>query len=289
MEIQPQSGGSGGRTGGTPLVACGYGDGHDGRYTNLREPVSNILGVAYRGLDPLLDRPVLVIDIHQRIIEEDQVRERLLRESQNWACVRLHPNVVALYDLMIKDDHVYLVLGDHSAITLEQYLTGRSLRMAEEQAVRIFKQICDALEHIHGHGISHRQINTDTIVVDPNDDASIWGTGVAFLAYQGFEPKELIGACLFNSPEQIRGEWASVESEIYSLGVVLYRMLTGRIPFTSDCLASLAEQIVNVDPTPPVEFSPSVSKVLNGIVLKCLEKKPVDRFRTVAELRAALP
>lgn len=260
-----------------------------GRYTQLNDVGKTELGQLYRGIDPLLDRSVLLVDIHSRIIEGKDFRTSFLKQAQTWVTVGAHPNLVELQDLLQENGGVQLGLSEFSPGTLENYLLSRVEPLGVSEACQIIRETCAALIHIHEHDILHQRVSTDTITIGSDNSVAVFGIGVAKLAWRGKTFEELTKQFRFYSPEQTRGGVASVETEIYSVGAILYRMLTGQFPFPSECMKSLVERHLHDTPIPPIELTQSIPKNLSDAILKCLAKDPTDRFHSVEELLLTLP
>ena len=258
-----------------------------GRYTDLRRTGSNLLGTTYCGQDSVLNREIGVLEVYSRIVPDtNDFKERFLMRCQNWARIS-HPNIVPLYEVLTESTGVFLVTGGYSGVTLEEHV-GEGERIELAESLEIVRHLCDALDVMHRHNILHEHLNTDFILWSAQHTTQIYGVGVGLVEYRGKELLDLAYRYRFCSPEQSRGEIASVSTEVYSVGAILYRLLTGRPPFASCYITFLIEQILNDEPTHPVEINPSIPQALNDIILKCLAKKPEERYQSVAQLRNAI-
>jgi len=260
---------------------------HLGRYEIIEELGRGEMGVVYKAYDPLIDRFVAVktIDLQKLGEEEkDEYKARFYQEAK--AAGRLnHPNIITIYDLGRKGDIAYIAM---------EFMEGKELQniVAENQPLTISEkldvafQVAEGLAYAHEHGIIHRDIKPSNIMVLRGRHVKIADFGIARIktALELTKTNKIIGSPLYMSPEQIQSHPIDPRSDIFSFGIVLYQMLTGKLPFNGDNVNSLMYKIVNEEPQKPSELNPEISKTLDRIVTKCLEKKAADRYQNVNEL-----
>ncbi|MDW7981240.1 MAG: protein kinase [Thermomicrobium sp.] len=255
----------------------------------LDEPIGEGgMAVVYRGYDLVLGRPVAIKVLRGQFAADASFLRRFEREAQ--AAARLsHPNIVSVYDVGRDDGLPYIVMEYVPGKTLKRLILERAPFPLEE-AVQIVRQVAAALDFAHHHGLVHRDIKPQNILVDERGFVKVTDFGIAkglsdvSLTEAGFG----MGTVHYVSPEQARGEPATPASDIYALGVVLYEMLTGRLPFEADSPIGLAMKHVHEPPPPPRQFNPTLPPPVEAIVLRALAKDPRQRFPTASALAQAL-
>lgn len=260
----------------------------NGRY-RLDEPIGEGgMAVVYRGYDLVLDRPVAIKVLRGQFAADASFLRRFEREAQ--AAARLsHPNIVSVYDVGRDDGTRYIVMEYVPGKTLKQLILEHA-PFSLDEAIHIVRQVAAALDYAHQHGLVHRDIKPQNILVDERGFVKVTDFGIAkgltdvSLTEAGFG----MGTVHYVSPEQARGEPATPASDIYALGVVLYEMLTGRLPFDADNPIGLAMQHVHEAPPPPRQFNPNIPPAVEAIILRALAKDPRQRFPTAGALAQAL-
>ncbi|GBD18962.1 Serine/threonine-protein kinase PrkC [bacterium HR27] len=260
----------------------------NGRY-RLDEPIGEGgMAVVYRGYDLVLDRPVAIKVLRGQFAADASFLRRFEREAQ--AAARLsHPNIVSVYDVGRDDGTRYIVMEYVPGKTLKQLILEHA-PFSLDEAMHIVRQVAAALDYAHQHGLVHRDIKPQNILVDERGFVKVTDFGIAkgltdvSLTEAGFG----MGTVHYVSPEQARGEPATPASDIYALGVVLYEMLTGRLPFDADNPIGLAMQHVHEAPPPPRQFNPNIPPAVEAIILRALAKDPRQRFPTAGALAQAL-
>ena len=255
-----------------------------GRY-EIRE-ILGIGGMAYvyKAYDRVDDRIVAVKILKDEYLANEEFRLRFKNESKVIAMLS-HPNIVKVYDVCFGEDLQYIVMEYVEGITLKEYIERQKI-VDWKEALHFVIQILKALQHAHDKGIIHRDIKPQNILLLPNACIKVTDFGIArFSRSDGrtFGESCAIGSVHYVSPEQARGEQTDARSDLYSVGVVLYEMLTGRLPFDSECDESVAEMQVREDAPSLRSINPSVPLGLEQITLKAMQKDPADRYQSAAE------
>lgn len=239
--------------------------------------------------DPVLDRKVAIKVLRDHYAEDPEFLERFRNEAQSVAALA-HPNIVSIYDLGRSADGAYYIAMEHVAGgTLKERLE-REERLSEAETAALGAQISAALEAAHRHGIIHRDIKPQNVLLTEKGEVRVADFGIARAASVagGSGTSLVLGTASYMSPEQAAGEALGPRSDLYSLGVVLYEMLTGRLPFESETPVALAFKQVYEQPVPPAEIEPTVSKGVNALVMKLLAKNPADRYESATEVSEEL-
>lgn len=239
--------------------------------------------------DSVLDREVAIKVLREQYAEDPQFVERFRREAQSAAALA-HPNIVSIYDLGRSSNGAYYIAMEHvPGGTLKQRLE-REGRLSVVEAAAIGGQIADALDAAHRYGVVHRDIKPQNVLLTGKGEARVADFGIARAAsvVAGSGTSLVLGTASYMSPEQAAGESLGPRSDLYSLGVVLYELLTGRLPFEAETPVALAFKQVYEEPVPPAEVEPSVSEGMNALVMKLLAKNPADRYESAAEVSGEL-
>lgn len=246
------------------------------------------MALVYRAYDLQLNREVAVKVLRGQFGSDEEFVRRFRREAQNAASLG-NPNVVQIYDVGEEDDLYYIVM---------ELVTGRTLKaLIQEQgplpvaeAARIAIEIVDALAHAHGQRIVHRDIKPHNILIARDGRVKVTDFGIAratttdTVTHTG----SIMGSAHYFSPEQANGQPTGEKSDLYSLGVVLYEMVTGTVPFTGESPITVALKHLRDRVVPPSELNPEVPVELDDIILQAMEKEPDDRFESAVKMRAAL-
>jgi eukaryotic-like serine/threonine-protein kinase len=232
--------------------------------------------------DEVLDREVAVKILHQRYAQDPTFLARFRREAQAAASLN-HPNVVAVYDTGADDGRPFIVM---------EYVRGRSLRdilahegVLPQRAAEIAGEAADALHYAHERGLVHRDIKPGNIMVSHDGRVKVTDFGIAraINAETVTQTAAVFGTAAYVSPEQARGDQVDRHTDVYSLGCVLYEMLTGRQPFAADSPVALAYKHISEDPVPPSRINPEVSRAFDAVVLRAMAKDPEQRYQTERE------
>lgn len=254
------------------------------RYEILEKVGTGGMSVVYKAKCRLLNRYVAIKILRQDFIDNEEFIKRFKIEAQAAASLS-HPNIVSIYDVGNQDELYYIVMEYVDGITLKEYITKKRI-LGWKESVEIAVQICSALEHAHKNGIVHRDIKPHNIIITSEGTAKVTDFGIARAAtfFTVTFAGNAIGSVHYFSPEQARGGYTDNKSDIYSLGVVLYEMLTGIVPFEGDSPVSIAFKHIQQNPTPPKEINNSIPSSLNNVVLKAMSKELEKRYSAVTSM-----
>ena len=259
----------------------------DDRYEILEMIGEGGMAIVFRALDRRLNRYVAVKVMREEMAEDEEFRRRFCAESHAVAMLS-NPNIVAVYDVSHSDEREYIVMELISGITLKQYMDKKGA-LDWKEVVHFTKQITRALSHAHERGIIHRDIKPQNIMLLRDGTLKVADFGIAALENEVYENNgQTIGSIHYIAPEQARGNSPDARSDIYSLGVVMYEMLTGRLPYTGSSLAEIAVKHMNAKPEPLRSIQPSIPEELERITLKAMSADLSARYQTAAELLADL-
>lgn len=254
----------------------------DGRY-EIQEIIGvGGMAVVYKAYDNIDDRIVAVKILREEFLANEEFRRRFKNESKAIA-VLSHPNIVKVYDVSYGEKIQYIVMEYVDGITLKEYIQQQGV-INYKEAVFFVTQILRALQHAHDKGIVHRDIKPQNIMLLENGAIKVADFGIA--RFSRSETRTMtdstIGSVHYISPEQARGDITDDKADIYSVGVMLYEMLTGKLPFESDNTVSVAIMQLQKDPVKPREINPSIPVGLEQIVLKAMQKNVNDRYQSAA-------
>ena len=259
----------------------------DGRYQVVRKLGSGGMANVYLAEDQELGRRVAIKILNDRHAGDEQFVERFRREAKNAAALS-HPNIVSIYDRGEAEGTYYIAM---------EYLDGRSLKELIVQrgpapvtvSVEYARQILSALRFAHRHGIVHRDIKPHNVLVDAEGRVKVTDFGIARAGTsQMTEAGSIVGTAQYLSPEQAKGTDVDQRSDLYSLGIVLYELLTGTLPFNGDTPVEIAMKHLSTVPEPPSARRPEVPRELDLIVTRALAKDPADRYQSAEEMDADL-
>jgi len=257
-----------------------------GRYEIMSELGRGAMGVVYKARDPLLDRLVAIKTVNMAL-EEDGVSfyEARFQQEARAAGGLNHPNIVTIHDIGKSGDTAYMSMEFLDGVELRTLLTpGKAMEIA--RAVAIAAQVADGLAYAHARGVVHRDIKPPNIMVLAHGAIKITDFGIARMRSSQVQTQTgtALGSPKYMSPEQVLGKRAEQQSDIFSLGIILYEMLTGTAPFAGETLAALMYQTLNVAPPAPSAVNAAVPEVLDAIVAKALAKTIEERYQGAADL-----
>jgi serine/threonine-protein kinase len=259
----------------------------DGRYRIVRKLGSGGMADVYLAEDQELGRRVAIKILDGRHANDDQFIERFRREAKNAAALN-HPNIVSIYDRGEAEDTYYIAMEYLDGRTLKELIVGHGqapMRVAVEYA----RQILSALRFAHRHGIVHRDIKPHNVLVDREGRVKVTDFGIARAGTsQMTETGSIVGTAQYLSPEQARGGEVDQRSDLYSLGVVLYELLTGKTPFEGDTPVEIAMKHLSATPQTPSELRPDIPPELDMVILRALAKDPDERYQSADEMESDL-
>ncbi|HET6266530.1 MAG TPA: protein kinase [Acidobacteriota bacterium] len=258
------------------------------RYQVMKELGRGGMGIVFQALDKQLNEPVAVKILSPLLANDPEALERLKREVS--AARRIsHPNVIRIHDINETKGLHYVSMEFFHGETLKEYIRhqgGLSLMQANQIAL----QICDGLDAAHRQGVIHRDLKSQNIIINPSNQIKIIDFGLAHSAHlKGMTATGLImGTPEYMAPEQVAGSKVDERADIYSLGIILYELFTGRVPFTGDSAIAVGFMQVKDAPAPPRTINPQLPASIEAVILKALEKNPAHRQHSVAEVKADL-
>lgn len=261
----------------------------DNRYKIISKIGVGGMADVFKGEDTLLGRPVAVKILHSNFAGDDDFVARFKREAQ--AAGKLsHPNIVSMYDVGFDQGYHYIVMEYIEGETLKEYIT-RHESISIDNAVKFTIAIAEGLEHAHAMGIVHCDIKPHNVLITKQGRIKVTDFGIARAMNAGttmMYTNSIMGSAHYLSPEQASGKPVNGSTDIYSLGAVLYEMLTGRVPYEGETPISVALKHVRERLIPPTRYNPSIPTLLEAAVIKALAKRPEDRFSNITEMIAAL-
>ncbi len=254
-----------------------------GRYKIIGELGKGAMGVVYKAEDPNIGRVVALktMRVDAAGTEAQELLARFRNEARAAGGLN-HPNIVTIYDAGEHEGLFYMAMEILEGETLQHKMKHGSC--TPEDVVSIGCQVGDGLDYAHSRGVIHRDIKPANIMILPDDTVKIMDFGIAKAGASLTTTGQVVGTPNYMSPEQVRGKHLDGRTDLFSLGVVLYEMLTGERPFTGDNVTTIVYKIVNEQPPEPRALDPSVHPGLNAVVLKSVAKAPNQRYQTGAEL-----
>lgn len=255
-----------------------------GRYQIESRVGGGGMAIVYKAKDLILNRPVAVKVLRSQFGTDEDFVNRFRREAQAVASLS-HPNVVGVYDVGQDGDTHYMVMEYIEGYTLKEVIIQRGALPVEE-AVRIAEQICDALDHAHQNQIIHRDIKPHNIMIGKNGRVKVTDFGIARAVTSATitHTNAMLGSVHYFSPEQARGGITGEKSDIYSLGIVLYEMVTGELPFSGDSPISVALKHLQEPLPEPRQVNPAIPQSVENVILKALVKDPFLRYASASEM-----
>lgn len=252
------------------------------RYEVLEKIGAGGMSDVYKAKDHKLNRLVAVKVLKQEFSENANFVSRFSTEAQAAACL-MHPNIVTVYDVGEENGVYYIVMELIEGITLKKYIEKKA-RVSVKEAVSIAIQVAMGIEAAHSKHIIHRDIKPQNIIISKDGKVKVTDFGIAKAATSKTISSNVMGSVHYTSPEQARGGYSDEKSDIYSLGVTIYEMLTGRVPFDGDTTVAIAIKHIQEDMVSPREYVPEIPISIEKIVMKCCQKSPQRRYQCVPDL-----
>lgn len=256
------------------------------RYEILEKIGTGGMSDVYKAKDHKLNRFVAVKVLKQEFSENANFVSKFRIEAQAAAGL-MHPNIVNVYDVGEESENHYIVMELVEGITLKKYIEKKA-RLSVKEAVSIAIQVSMGIEAAHNNHIIHRDIKPQNIIISKEGKVKVTDFGIAKAATSNTITSNVMGSVHYTSPEQARGGYSDEKSDIYSLGVTMFEMLTGRVPFNGETTVAIAIKHIQEEFPSPREYVPEIPICVEQIVLKCCQKSPDRRYQSMAELIADL-
>ncbi|MGH7677633.1 MAG: protein kinase domain-containing protein, partial [Gemmatimonadaceae bacterium] len=258
-----------------------------GKYRILEQIGEGAMGVVYKATDPVLNRTVAIKVMNEGLAQDTALRERFLREAQSAGSLQ-HPNLVTIYDFGETSGHLYIAMEYIEGADLEDLLT-QNAPMPLPAKLDLMIDVLNGLSFAHRRGVIHRDIKPANIRIDQEGRARIMDFGVAKMEKSNLTGTGvMMGTPNYMAPEQITGTDLTAQADLWSVGAVLYELLTNKKPFGADTLHRVLFRIVSEPPTELLELNPDLPLALDHVVKRALEKDPTKRYATASEFANAL-
>ena len=263
-----------------------------GRYVVTRRLGRGGMAEVYEANDPLLNRPVAIKVIYAHLASQDGFDQRFRREAQLVASLR-HPHIVQLYDFGIENEQPFMVMEYLNGGTLHDLLLqwrSRGAIMPLDETARLLTKLGSALDYAHERDAIHRDIKSSNIMFTAEGEPVLTDFGIAKILSEVAHLSatgSVMGSPAYMAPEQAMGQPVDARSDLYALGIVLYEMVSGRVPFQADSPTAVMMQHISQPPPPPRQFNPQLPPAAEAVIQKALAKDPAARFNRVSELAAA--
>lgn len=252
------------------------------RYEILEKIGTGGMSDVYKSKDHKLNRFVAIKVLKQEFSENKNFVSKFRVEAQAAAGL-MHPNIVNVYDVGEEDDIHYIVMELVEGITLKKYIEKKS-RLSTKEAISIAIQVAMGIEAAHNNHIIHRDIKPQNIIISKEGKVKVTDFGIAKAATSNTITSNVMGSVHYTSPEQARGGFSDEKSDIYSMGITFFEMVTGRVPFNGDTTVSIAIKHIQDQMPSPREFVPEIPVSVEKIILKCTQKSPDRRYQTMGEM-----
>ncbi len=258
------------------------------RYTIVEKIGEGGMALVYKAKCSLLNRYVAVKVLRHEFVNDEEFIDKFRREAQAAASLS-HSNIVNVYDVGVEDDIYYIVMEYIDGKTLKDIIKEKG-KMTTKETVDISMKVVDALIHAHANKVIHRDIKPHNIMVTSDGRLKVTDFGIARAATSSTitSTNSVMGSAHYFSPEQARGGYTDEKSDIYSVGIMMYEMCTGKLPFSGDSPVTIAIKHIQEDAVPPTQVDPTVSSELETIIMKCIQKTQSDRYKNSEELLEAL-
>lgn len=259
-----------------------------GRYQVLENIGGGGMAHVYKARDIILDRIVAVKVLQPQYSNDEQFIKRFRREAQA-ATSLSHPNIVTIYDVGEEDDIYYIVMEYIEGFTLKEYIQ-KQKKLSIDEAIHIMQQILSAISHAHANHIIHRDIKPHNILISNDKEAKVTDFGIARAMSSATitHTNSVMGSVHYLSPEQARGGVVNYKSDIYSLGIVFYEMITGQVPFSGDTAVSIAIKHLQNEIPSPKNIVENLPQSIENIIIKATAKDPLHRYNSVQEMEEDL-
>ena len=259
-----------------------------GRYEVLERIGAGGMAIVYKAKDLLLNRVVTIKVLREQFVTDEDFIRRFRREAQSAASLS-HPNIVSVYDVGKEGDTEYIVM---------EYVEGRNLKeiireyapLSTDQSINLGRQITEAIQNAHEHHIIHRDIKPHNILVTADGHAKVTDFGIARAVSSATvtHTGDIIGSVHYLSPEQAKGLLSNEQSDIYSLGIVLYELITGRVPYDGETPITIALKHLQEQPVLPSKINPRIDKEFEAVIMRAIAKSPEQRYLSAKDLLADL-
>lgn len=259
-----------------------------GRYEVLERIGAGGMAIVYKAKDVLLNRVVTIKVLREQFVTDEDFIRRFRREAQSVASLS-HPNIVSVYDVGKEVDTEYIVM---------EYVEGRNLKeiirefapLSTEQSINLARQITEAIQNAHEHHIIHRDIKPHNILVTADGHAKVTDFGIARAVSSATvtHTGDIIGSVHYLSPEQAKGLQSNEQSDIYSLGIVLYELITGKVPYDGETPITIALKHLQEQPVLPSKINPRIDKEFEAVIMRAIAKSPEQRYLSAKDLLADL-
>ncbi|HXG63814.1 MAG TPA: serine/threonine-protein kinase, partial [Blastocatellia bacterium] len=259
-----------------------------GNYRIVEKLGEGGMGAVYKGVDMMLEREVAIKMLRPELSSQPHVVERFRSEAITLAKLN-HPNIATLFNFLREGSDFFMVMEYVRGETLEDVIRKQGA-MPVERAIELFAHVLEGIDHAHRMGIVHRDIKPANMMLTDTGSLKVMDFGIARVLGTSRMTRQgnVIGTVEYMSPEQVRGEECDARSDIYSLGILLYEMLTGRVPFASSSEFELMRAQIEELPPPPRTFAAHIPLPIEHAIMRSLAKKPEARFQTAGEFRVAL-
>ncbi|HEU4389102.1 MAG TPA: serine/threonine-protein kinase, partial [Blastocatellia bacterium] len=259
-----------------------------GNYRLVQQIGEGGMGAVFKGIDLMLEREVAIKVLRPELARQPNIVERFRAEAVTLAKLN-HPNIATLHSFFRQGDDYFMVMEFVKGETIDNLIRTHGA-IAADRAITLFCQALDGIDHAHKLGIVHRDIKPANMMLADTGSIKVMDFGIARVLGTARMTREghLIGTIEYMSPEQIRGHDTDTRSDIYSLGILLYEMLTGRVPFNNQSEYELMRSQIEVAPPPPRDLAPHISLPIEEAIMRSLAKRPEARFQTAADFRGSL-
>jgi len=254
-----------------------------GKYEIVEELGRGAMGIVYKALDPFIGRLVALKTVTPGLLTDPDLLKRFYREAQSAGRLQ-HPNIVVIHDLGESNGLPYIAMELVDGESLQRIIA-RHAPMPLAQKLRIMIQLCRGLGYAHQHGVVHRDVKPANILVKSDGTVKVVDFGIVHLADTGMTSSGMVlGTVSYMSPEQLRGEHVDARSDIFSVGIVLYELVTYQKPFEGPNITAVMLKIASEDPAPLASLVPGIPPALEEVARKCLRKDREERFQNLEDL-----